>query len=67
MDSKGLVSYRQVKVGLYNEDFRIFKFRSMRGDADRGLLVTIAGIDSCITRSGHFICKFKIDELPPTY
>ena len=64
LDSKGPVFYRQVRVGRYNKDFRIFKFRSMRVGADKGSLVTIGGHDSRITRSGYFIRKFKFDELP---
>ncbi len=64
LDSKGPVFYRQVRVGLHNKDFRIFKFRSMRVGADKGSLVTIGGHDSRITRSGYFIRKFKLDELP---
>lgn len=64
LDSKGPVFYRQVRVGRYNKDFRIFKFRSMRVGADKGSLVTIGGHDSRITRSGYFIRKFKLDELP---
>ena len=64
LDSKGPVFYRQVRVGRYNKDFRIFKFRSMRVGADKGSLVTIGGRDPRITRSGYFIRKFKIDELP---
>lgn len=63
-DSKGPVFYRQVRVGLHNKDFRIFKFRSMRVGADKGSLVTIGGRDPRITRSGYFIRKFKFDELP---
>ncbi len=64
MDSRGPVFYRQVRVGRNNKDFRIYKFRSMRQDADKGSLVTIGGRDPRITRSGYFIRKYKFDELP---
>lgn len=64
LDSKGPVFYRQVRVGRYNRDFRIFKFRSMRVGADKGSLVTIGGRDPRVTRSGFWIRKFKLDELP---
>ncbi len=64
LDSKGPVFYRQVRVGRYNKDFRIIKFRSMRVGADKGSLVTIGGRDPRITRSGYFIRKYKLDELP---
>ena len=64
IDSKGPVFFRQVRVGRYNKDFRIFKFRSMRVGSDKGSQVTIGGRDPRVTRSGYFIRKFKIDELP---
>lgn len=64
LDSHGPVFYRQTRVGRYNKDFRIFKFRSMRVGSDKGSLVTIGGRDPRVTRSGYFIRKFKIDELP---
>ncbi len=64
LDSQGPVFYRQTRVGRYNKDFRIFKFRSMRVGSDKGSLVTIGGRDPRVTRSGYFIRKFKIDELP---
>lgn len=64
LDSKGPVFYRQVRVGKDNRDFRIFKFRSMKVGSDKGSLVTIGGHDPRITRSGYFIRKFKLDELP---
>ena len=63
-DSHGPVFYRQVRVGYKNKDFRIFKFRSMRIGSDKGSLVTIGGRDPRITRSGYFIRKYKLDELP---
>lgn len=64
LDSPGPIFYRQVRVGRNNKDFRIFKFRSMRVGSDKGSLVTIGGHDPRVTRSGYFIRKFKIDELP---
>lgn len=67
LDSKGPVFYRQVRVGRNNKDFRIFKFRSMRVGSDKGSLITIGGRDPRITRSGYFIRKFKLDELPQLF
>ena len=64
LDSKGPVFYRQVRVGKNNKDFKIFKLRSMYVDSDKGSLVTIGGRDPRITRSGYFIRKYKLDELP---
>ena len=64
LDSEGPVFFRQVRVGRNNKDFRIFKFRSMRVGSDKGSQVTIGGRDPRVTRSGYFIRKFKIDELP---
>ena len=64
LDSPGPIFYRQVRVGRHNKDFKIFKFRSMRVGADKGSLVTIGGRDPRVTRSGYYIRKFKIDELP---
>ena len=64
LDSIGPVFYRQVRVGRYNKDFKIFKFRTMRVGADKGSLVTIGGRDPRVTRIGYYLRKFKIDELP---
>ena len=64
LDSNGPVFYRQARVGRYNKDFRIYKFRSMRVGSDKGSLVTIGGHDPRITRAGYLIRKYKLDELP---
>lgn len=64
LDSKGSVFYRQTRVGRYNRDFKLFKFRSMRVGADKHGLITVGGHDPRITRSGYFIRKYKLDELP---
>lgn len=61
LDSKGPVFYRQTRVTRYGEEFRIFKFRSMVTDADKGSLLTVGG-DSRITKTGKFIRKYKLDE-----
>lgn len=63
-DSKGPVFYRQVRVGRHGKDFRLFKFRSMRVGSDCKGLITVGGHDPRITRSGYFIRKYKLDELP---
>ena len=64
LDSAGPVFYRQTRVGRYNRDFRLYKFRSMRMGADRQGLITVGGHDPRITQSGYFIRKYKLDELP---
>ena len=64
IDSKGPVFYRQVRVGQNSIDFGLFKFRSMVVDADKKGLITVGGRYPRITRSGYFIRKYKLDELP---
>lgn len=63
-DSKGPIFYKQVRVGQNGIDFGLFKFRSMVVDADKKGLITVGGRDPRITRSGYFIRKYKLDELP---
>lgn len=64
IDSEGPVFYRQVRVGKGNRDFRLFKFRSMRVGSDQKGLITVGGRDPRVTRSGYYIRKYKLDELP---
>ena len=64
LDSPGPVFYRQVRVGRGNKDFRLFKFRSMRVGSDKKGLITVGGHDPRVTRSGYYIRKYKLDELP---
>lgn len=63
-DSKGSPFYRQLRVGQFGKDFSLLKFRSMRTGSDKAGLLTIGGRDPRVTRSGFFIRKYKIDELP---
>ncbi len=63
-DSRGGVFYRQERVTSYNRVFRIFKFRTMVANADRiGSQVTV-NHDSRITKVGHVLRKYRLDELP---
>lgn len=64
LDSKGPVFYKQSRVGQYNKDFLLYKFRSMRVGSDKKGLITIGNRDPRITRSGYFIRKYKLDEFP---
>lgn len=64
LDSKGPVFFRQVRVGRHGQSFRIYKFRTMRIDAERlGPAITV-GKDPRVTRSGEILRKYKLDELP---
>ena len=63
IDSAGPVFFRQQRVGRYGKPFRIFKFRTMRARADETRQLTV-GDDCRITRVGHFLRHYKIDELP---
>lgn len=62
LDSKGPVFYRQVRVGRYDKDFKIFKFRTMVQNADRVGPPLTVGEDPRITRMGRFIRKLRLDE-----
>ncbi len=64
LDSAGPVLYRQERVGLRGQTFTLFKFRSMRTDAEARGPVWAAYRDTRITRVGSFIRLTRIDELP---
>ncbi len=63
-ESPGGGFYAQTRIGKDGKPFKLYKFRSMRPDADKGSLITIGGHDPRITRTGFFIRKYKLDELP---
>ena len=64
LDSTGPVFYRQIRVGRYNRDFKLLKFRSMYIGSDKKGLITIGDHDFRVTPSGYYIRKYKLDELP---
>ena len=67
LESKGGGFYKQLRVGQYGRDFYVYKFRSMRMGADKQGLITVGGRDPRITRTGYFIRKYKLDELPQLF
>lgn len=64
LDSPGGVFYRQRRVTTYGKEFRIFKFRTMRSDADRIGPAVTSGEDARITRVGKVLRGCRLDELP---
>lgn len=64
LDSPGPALFIQNRVGMGNRDFRIFKFRSMRVNAESDGARLAGEDDDRITRVGAFIRKTRLDELP---
>ena len=63
--SKGPVLYSQERVGLYGLPFRIYKFRTMIDHAEaNGVPQVTADNDPRITPIGHWLRKYRLDELP---
>lgn len=67
LESPGAVLYHQIRVGLNGRTFRIYKFRSMRQDAEKNGAVWAKKNDSRVTRVGAFIRNTRLDELPQLY
>jgi len=64
LEDGGPVFYKAKRVGLRGKLFPLYKFRSMRIDADRmGPGITTSG-DPRITRIGAWVRRHKVDELP---
>ncbi|HSN86650.1 MAG TPA: TIGR03013 family XrtA/PEP-CTERM system glycosyltransferase [Thermoanaerobaculia bacterium] len=64
LDSRGPIFFRQDRVGRGGREFTLWKFRSMRTDAEaQGAQWAVTG-DPRITRVGRFIRKTRLDELP---
>ena len=63
LDSDGPIFFRQKRIGLKGNVFKIHKFRTMEINSEDQGRLTI-GDDDRITQSGRFLRKYKIDELP---
>ena len=65
LDSPGPIFYRQQRVGEKEKNFNLYKFRTMRADAENGTgAVWAKEKDARVTRVGEFFRKSRIDELP---
>ena len=64
IDSVGPVFYRGLRIGLDGKPFKIFKFRSMVQQAENMGTITASEHDIRITRIGHMLRRYKLDELP---
>lgn len=67
LDDGAPVLFKQVRVGLNGKHFTIYKFRSMRKDAEKDGAQWAKKNDSRITRVGNFIRNTRLDELPQIY
>jgi len=67
LDSKGPLFYRQERTGLAGSTFHLWKFRSMRTDAEKDGAVWARANDDRVTRVGRFIRKTRIDEIPQVF
>src|SRR5690349_4406404 len=64
LDDRAPVLFRQQRVGEGGRLFPMLKFRTMIRDAERAGPQLTIGRDSRITRSGRFLRRSKLDELP---
>lgn len=68
LESPGPAFFRQRRVGRYGEAFELVKLRSMRIDAEvGGKAVWAQKDDPRVTRVGHWLRKFRVDELPQAW
>lgn len=65
LDSPGPVLFRQKRVGIHKSHFNILKFRTMRTDTPKDMPThMLKNPEQYITRTGAFLRKTSLDELP---
>lgn len=67
LDDKGPIFYAQERIGLYGKPFTVYKFRTMRTDAEKFGAQWATKDDPRITKVGKFLRKTRIDELPQIF
>lgn len=63
-NSEGPVLYHQERIGLYGRPFQIYKFRTMYVNAEQKAPQLASADDPRITKVGHVLRKYRLDELP---
>lgn len=64
MSSKGPIIFRQERVGYKGKPFILYKFRSMKENAEEGLPQLSSDNDPRVTSWGRTMRKWRLDELP---
>ena len=64
LESPGPILFKQKRTGQYNKQFEVYKFRSMRKDAEKNGAQWASKNDARVTKVGKFIRKTRIDEIP---
>ncbi len=64
LDSPGPIFYVQERLGLFGKPFKLYKFRSMIPDAEKGKPIWAEENDPRVTKVGRFLRKTHIDEFP---
>ncbi len=67
IDAGRPVIYKQYRVGKNNKLFYIYKFRTMKNNTRLAATVDLTEADECITKSGKFLRKTSLDELPQLF
>lgn len=61
------VFFKQSRVGKFNRNFKLFKFRTMKVDEENNSFLTSGKIGNQVTKIGYFLRKSKIDEFPQLF
>ena len=64
LDSKGPIIFAQTRIGLHGNEFKMFKFRSMRHSTEQIVGKFAEDKDTRITRVGRLLRRYRLDELP---
>ena len=67
IDAGNPVIYKQYRVGKDNKLFYIYKFRTMKNNTRLAATKDLTEADSVITKSGRFLRKTSLDELPQLF
>jgi len=67
LSSPGGAFYMQERIGKNSVPFKLFKFRTMKVNAEKRGQLTVGERDNRITNVGYFLRKYKLDELPQLF